>query len=134
VRVKRNEDRLGERWSDRDLQGFAQKDRELLESSSEPKDHAHRAGISRSSFEELRGPERERAEVEIEKARKRDLARLSVSEPGSRATDRPRLAVERVRQGLDGSNSERRSELQRLRRERRSSEHLAPRRNLSRGA
>lgn len=132
--VRRNEDRLGQRWSDRDLERFAKEDRELLQRSIDPADHAHRAGISHSSFEDLRGAERERAEVEIEKARKRDLARLSVSEPGRAASDRPRVALERVRQGLEGSGSERRAELQRLRRERGPSDHLSSRRNLSRGS
>jgi hypothetical protein len=134
ARAERNQGRDGERWSDRDLQRFASEDRELLERSRDPVDHAHRVGIERGRFEELRGPERERAEVEIEKARKRDLKRLSVSEQGPKIADRPRVAVERVRQGFDGSASERRAQLQRLRRERRSSDHLAPRRNLSRGA
>jgi hypothetical protein len=134
ARAERNQSRLGERWSDRDLERFAKEDRELLERSHDPADHAHRAGIERTRFEALRGPERERAEVEIEKARKRDRRRLSVSEPGQKIADRPRVAVERVRQGLEGSGSERRTQLQRLRRERRPTDHLAPRRNLSRGA
>jgi hypothetical protein len=134
ARAERNESRGGERWSGRDLERFAKEDRDLLERSSDPADHAHRVGIERGRFEALRGPERERAEVEIEKARKRDLKRLSVSEQGSRIADRPRVVIERVRQGFDGSASERRAQLQRLRRERRSTDHLAPRRNLSRGA
>jgi hypothetical protein len=134
ARAERNQSRLGERWSDRDLQRFAKEDRELLERSRDPADHAHRAGIERARFEALRGPERERAEVEIEKARKRDLRRLTVSESPQKIADRPRVAAERVRQGLEGSGSERRTQLQKLRRERRPSDHLAPRRNLSRGA
>jgi hypothetical protein len=134
ARVKRNQDRHGERWSDKELEQFADRDRKMLKQSRDPADHAHRAGIDRSRFEGLKGPERERAEVEIEKARKRDLARLSVSEPGQKYADRPRLAVERIRQGIDGSAAERRTQLQRLRRDRRSRDHLSSRRNLSRGA
>jgi hypothetical protein len=133
-RARRNEVRLGQRWSKDDLERFASRDRELLKSSRDPADHAHRAGIERSQFETLRGPERERAEVEIERARKRDLGRLSVSDRGEGFGERPRLAVERLRQGLDGSAAERRTQLQRLRRDRRSTDPPSPRRNLSRGA
>jgi len=133
ARAERNQSRLGKRWSDRDLQRFAKEDGELLRRSHDPAEHSHRAGIERTRFEALRGPDRERAEVEIEKARKRDLRRLSVSQPGRKIADRPRVVAERVRQGVEGSASERRTQLQKLRRERRPIDRLAPRRNLSRG-
>ena len=94
--------RLGERWSDRDLQRFEAEDRELLRSSPNPADHAHRAGYERARFEAMQGPERERAEQEIEKARKRDSQRLAVAfEVPGRIVGRGRQAAERVRQGVE---------------------------------
>jgi hypothetical protein len=131
----RNEERGGERWTKRDLARFVAEDRELLRHSEDLADHAHRAGYERNRFEELKGPERERAKQQIEKARKRDVQRLEV------ATEEPvplvgqgRQALERVRQSADGEGTARRAHLRSLRRERRSRDHLAPRRNLSRGA
>jgi hypothetical protein len=136
ARAGRNEPRGGERWTPRDLQGFAREDRELLRTSTDPADHAHRIGLDRRRFEELRGPDRERAEQQIDKARRRDAQRLEVSaEEGARpARERPRLALERLRQLGEGASPDRREHLRALRRERRSPDHLAPRRNLSRGA
>ncbi len=62
-----------------------------FERSRDPADHAHRAGYERAQFESLRGPERERAEAEIEKARRRDLKRLAVTaEPPGRIVGRAR--------------------------------------------
>jgi hypothetical protein len=135
ARAERNAERGGERWSKRDLARFAAEDRELLQRSKDPADHAHRAGYERSRFEQLKGPERERAEQQIEKARKRDVQRLALAteQPG-RAGGRPRQLVERVRQSAEGNGSTRRAHLRTLRRERRSLDHLQPRRNLSRGA
>jgi hypothetical protein len=131
----RNQRRSGSRWTERDLQRFAAEDRTLLETSRDPADHAHRAGIERSRFESLRGPERARAEAQIEKARKRDLQRLALdSEPPGRIVGRGRIALERVRQGAEGAAPMRREALRALRRERRAGEYLRPRRNLSRGA
>ena len=43
-RAERNRRRGGSRWSERDLERFAAEDRRLLERSSDPADHAHRAG------------------------------------------------------------------------------------------
>ena len=132
--VERNQLVLGERWSDRDRQRFEAEDRELLRSSPNPADHAHRAGYERARFEELRGPERERAEQEIEKVRKRDSQRLAVAfEVPGRIVGRGRQAAERVRQGVEGSGPERREHLRALRRERQSRDQLISRRNLSRG-
>ena len=136
AQVDRNQGRLGERWSGRDLKRFEAEDRELLRSSRDPADHAHRAGYERTQFEALQGPERERAEQEIEKVRKRDSQRLAVaSEVPGRIVGRGRQGAERVRQGAEelGGATARREQLRRLRRERRSRDHLAPRRNLSRG-
>jgi hypothetical protein len=137
ARADRNQSRLGQRWSDRDLERFEAEDRKLLESSRDPTDHAHRAGYERTQFEALQGPERERAEQEIEKARKRDSRRVPVaSEVPGRIVGRARQAAERARQGAEqlGGATVRREHLHRLRRDRRSRDHLAPRRNLSRGA
>ncbi len=132
--VDRNQRELGERWSDRDRQRFEAEDRELLRSSRDLADHAHRAGYERARFEALRGPERERAEQDIEKARKRDSQRLAVaSEVPGRIVGRGRQAAERVRQGVEGDGPARGEHLRALRRERRSADHLASRRNLSRG-
>lgn len=134
-RSERNERRTGERWSAAELKRFAKEGRELLERSREPADHAHRAGYERAAFESLRGGERERAEVEIEKARRRDLKRLAaVERPPGRIAGRASIAAERARQGAEGAAPERRERLRALRRERRSGDHLARRRNLSRGA
>jgi hypothetical protein len=135
ARVDRNESDTGERWSDRDLGRFEAEDQELLKSSHDPADHAHRAGYERSQFEALKGSERQRAEREIEKARKRDVKRATVSsEVPGRIVGRPRQGAERVRQGLEdlGGSSRRSEQLVRLRRERRA-EKLPSRRNLSRG-
>jgi hypothetical protein len=137
ARVDRNQSRLGGRWSDRDLQRFEEEDRELLQGSRDPADHAHRAGYQRTQFEALKGPERERAEQEIEKARKRDSQRLALaSEVPGRIVGRGRQAAERVRQGAEelGGATARREQLRRLRRDRRNpGDRPAPRRNLSRG-
>jgi hypothetical protein len=136
ARAERNEQRGGERWSRRDLQGFVRQDRELLRGSTDPVDHAHRIGLDRRRFEQLSGPERERAEERIEKARRRDAKRLEVSadDGGHPARERPRLALERVRQLGEGASPKRREHLRALRRERRGRDRLATRRNLSRGA
>ena len=135
--VDRNESGSGERWSDRDLRRFEVEDRELLEESHDPADHAHRAGYERTQFEALEGPERQRAEREIEKARKRDIKRVAVaSEVPGRIVGRGRQGAERVRQGLedlgDFGSSSRSEQLLRLRREHRAAA-LPSRRNLSRG-
>ncbi len=137
ARVDRNESGSGGRWSDRDLRRFEVEDRELLEKSHDPADHAHRAGYERTQFEALEGPERQRAEREIEKARKRDVKRVAVAaELPGRIVGRGRQGAERVRQGLedlgDFGSSSRPEQLLRLRRERRAAA-LPSRRNLSRG-
>jgi hypothetical protein len=134
--AERNEAGGGGRWSARDLRRFAQEDRALLRGSADPADHAHRIGMERSRFEQLQGPDRDRAAEQIEKARRRDAKRLEVSADtdGRLAVDRPRLALERIRQVTGGDAPRRREHLQALRRERRSGENLSPRRNLSRGA
>jgi hypothetical protein len=136
ARAARNEERGGGRWTRRDLSGFAREDRELLRRSTDPADHAHRIGMERSRFEQLQGPDRERAGDQIEKARRRDAQRAQVSaEPGSeRGRGRPKLALERIRQGADGDGPKRWEHLRTLRREHRNRDHLSPRRNLSRGA
>jgi hypothetical protein len=136
ARAHRNEASGGERWTRRDLAGFVREDGALLRDSIDPADHAHRIGMERSRFEQLQGPDRERAAGQIEKARHRDLQRLEVSATaaGRPAIERPRLALERVRQVADGEAPRRREHLRTLRRERRSRDHLSPRRNLSRGA
>jgi hypothetical protein len=138
ARTEANEARGGERWTRRDLAGFAREDRRLLRESSDPADHAHRIGMDRGRFEELRGPDREQALERIEKARRRDLQRLVVDSrpdgPVTAALERPRLALERLRQVGEGAAPERREQLRALRRERRARDHLNPRRNLSRGA
>jgi hypothetical protein len=135
-RAARNEQRGGERWTRRDLAGFAREDRALLRGSKDPADHAHRIDMERSRFEQLEGPDRERAARQIEKARRRDARRLEVSADGDdrRAGDRPRIALERVRQLSGGDAPRRREHLQTLRRERRARDLRFPRRNLSRGA
>jgi len=135
ARAEGNQRRDGERWSSAELRRFTAEDRRLLERSTDPAEHAHRAGYERHRFEQLRGPERERAEAEIDRARRRDLKRLAVSlDPPGRIAGRPRLLSERVRQGAEGEASARREHLRSLRRERRAADHLASRRNLSRGA
>jgi hypothetical protein len=136
ARADSSEGRSGERWSERDLQRFEAEDRELLEKSHDPADHAHRAGYERVQFEALKGPERERAEQEIEQARKRDAKRAAVtSEAPSRIFGRPRQGAERVRQGVEGlkGTNERHEQLLRLRRERRAEAVASRRRNLIRG-
>jgi hypothetical protein len=137
ARAERNEEREGERWSARDLRRFGREDRTLLRDSTDPADHSHRIGMERSRFEQLKGPDRERAAEQIEKARRRDARRLELSgeEDATRpARERSHLALERIRQLGEGASPERRKHLVALRRERRSRDHLAPRRNLSRGA
>ena len=134
-RVEQNQARGGSRWSKEDLDRYAAEDRRLLEHSTEPADHAHRAGYERARVEQLRGPDRERAEAQIERARKRDLKRLSVAaDPPGPIAGRPRLAAERIRQLKDGEAPSRREHLRGLRRQLRAAEHLHPRRNLSRGS
>ena len=132
-RAERGERSSGERWSERDLRRFGAEDAELLRTSRDPADHAHRIGMARREFEALPEPERERAAERIEGERKRDLRRLEVSsEPPGRIAGRPRLAAEGARQRIEG-DTQRREHLRRLRRERRAGR--APlRRNLSRGA
>jgi hypothetical protein len=136
--VERNQARLGERWSGRDLRRFEAEDQELLENSRDPADHAHRAGYERTRFEALSGPERQRAEEEIERARKRDSKRQAVASmlPG-RIRGRRRQGAERMRQATeeagDFGSSGRYEQLRRLRRERRA-DPLTSRRNMSRGA
>ena len=99
ARADRNQDRGGERWSEADLERFAKEDRELLRTSRDPADHAHRAGLDRAEFEALRGPDRERAEEAIEKARVRDRKRLDVAtEVPGRLAGRGRQAAEALRQ------------------------------------
>jgi hypothetical protein len=138
ARAERGEQRGGERWTRRDLAGFAREDRALLRDSTDPADHSHRIGMERSRFEQFQGPDRERAAEQIEKARRRDARRLEVTadgEPDVRPPGRrPKLALERVRQVATGEAPRRREHLRELRRERRSRDQLAPRRNLSRGA
>jgi hypothetical protein len=133
-RTATNERRHGERWSSAHLAKVAEEDRELLRRSIDPADHAHRAGFDRRQFEELRGPERERAIEAIEKARERDRHRLEVvsGEPG-RVRGRGRRAAEGLRQRQEESPAERRERLGRLRRQRRSTPDQSLRRNLSRG-
>jgi len=134
ARADRNQRSLGERWSERDLARFAGEDRALLEGSRDPADHAHRAGYERASFEALRGPERERAEEAIEKARRRDRQRLLAAEPPGRIAGRGRAVGEGIRQRGEGSAAERREHLRGLRRDRRAARNAFPqRRNLSRG-
>lgn len=134
ARTRRNEERGGDRWSEREIERFGAEDRELLRSSSDPREHAHRAGYERSHFDELTGPERHRAEQRIEKARKRDLQRLDLVEASSPLVGNARGVVERVRQENEGDGTARRVHLRSLRRERRENDHLSSRRNLSRGA
>lgn len=120
------ERRGGERWTTGHLTQIAREDEELLRTSTDPADHAHRAGLDRRKFEELRGPERERAVEEIEKARVRDKRRLEVSteEPG-RVRGRGRRVAESIEQ--------RHERFARLRQERGRSPDHSQRRNLSRG-
>jgi hypothetical protein len=134
ARAARNEERGGERWHSADVRRLGKEDRDLLRNSTDPADHSHRIGMERSRFEKLRGPEREHTIEKIEKARRRDLGRLEISEDGGGPTERPRLALERVRQLGEGAAPTRREHLRSLRRERRPREQPAPRRNLSRGA
>ena len=102
-RAERQPARRAERLHPRELARFAREDRELLRRSTDPADHAHRAGIERQRFEALRGPEREAAEERIERARRRDRQRLALLEPDApRPTTAARAAVERVRQAGGG--------------------------------
>lgn len=124
----------GERFSTADLSRFAAQDRELLRRSSDPGDHAHRIGLDRRQFEELRGVDRERAIEGIEKARARDERRLEVAsgEPG-RVRGRARRLAEGMEQRQEESPAQRRERLARLRRQRRQAPEASHRRNLSRG-
>ncbi len=124
----------GERFSTADLTRFAAQDRQLLRSSSDPADHAHRIGLDRRQFDQLRGGERERAIEGIEKARARDERRLEVAsgEPG-RVRGRARRLAEGIEQRREESPAERRERLARLRRQRRLAPDASHRRNLSRG-
>jgi hypothetical protein len=128
------EKRSGERFSRTDLSRFAAEDRELLRRSSDPADHAHRIGLERRQFEELRGVERERTIEGIEKARARDERRLEVArgEPG-RVRGRARRFAEGREQRQEETPVERRERLARLRRQRRLAPEASHRRNLSRG-
>jgi hypothetical protein len=136
ARAERNSEGGGERWTRKDVARFAKEDRELLRASTDPAEHAHRAGYERARFETLEGPDRDRAEARIEKARRRDLQRLEVTTKPEQAaaTDRPNLLAERGRQLAGGEGPNRRTHLRTLKRERRRTDHLTPRRNLSRGA
>jgi hypothetical protein len=133
-RTASNQRRHGERWSSAHLSQIATEDHELLRRSTDPADHAHRAGLERKRFEELRGPERERAVEAIEKARLRDQQRLEVlgAEPG-RVRGRGRRVAEGLRQRQEESPAERRERLGRLRRQPLAAAELGTRRNLSRG-
>jgi hypothetical protein len=133
-RTAAEERRTGDRYPPADLSRFAEEDRELLRRSSDPADHAHRIGLDRRQFEELRGAERERAIEGIEKARTRDERRLEVAsgEPG-RVRGRARHLAEAREQRQEESPAERRQRLARLRRERRLVPEASHRRNLSRG-
>jgi hypothetical protein len=134
ARADRNQRSFGERWSEHDLERFAEEDRALLRDSRDPAEHAHRAGLARSEFEALRGPDRERVEEAIERARRRDRQRLeAAAEAPGRVVGRARQGAEALRQRAEGTAPERREHLRRLRRER-GIERLASRRNLSRGA
>lgn len=128
------ERRTGGRFSSADLSRYAEEDRELLRRSSDPADHAHRLGLDRRQFEELRGAPRERAIEGIEKARARDERRLEVAsgEPG-RVRGRARRLAEGREQRQEESPAERRERLARLRRQRRLAPGASHRRNLSRG-
>jgi hypothetical protein len=138
ARADHNERTTGRRWSAEDLRRFADQDRRLLASSSEPADHVHRIGMARSRFDALQGPERRSAERAIEQAIRRDRQRLGASDqrPGRIAglarAGRTVAEAGRQRGAEAGSRAE---HLRRLRdRRRRSPAHLAARRNLSRGA
>ena len=90
--------------------------------------------MQRAEFEALPEGERERAAERIGQETKRDRRRLEVAtELPGRIAGRGRQAAEGARQRLEGSASERREHLRRLRRERRASQPPV-RRNLSRGA
>ncbi|MGB7588358.1 MAG: hypothetical protein WBM00_06580, partial [Solirubrobacterales bacterium] len=141
ARAHSNEERMGRPWSDRDLKKFGQENRQQLEQSNDPRipfnphDHAHRAGYSRSQFEELKGDAREQAVEKIKKATERDRKQLLVAtETPGRIVGRGRQSGERIRQFKEGAGPDRRAELKRLRRERREARLAANRRNLSRGA
>ncbi len=126
----RDEARAGERGSDPGLARFLSEDRELLKNSKAPVDHAHRIGLDRTEFEGKVGPDRERAEEAIEKARVRDVRRLEVASdiPG-RIRGRPRQLAEGLSQRREEGWHERRQRLKGLRRERHT---RIARRNLSR--
>jgi hypothetical protein len=133
-RTASDQHRHGEKWSPAHLKQIAEQDGDLLRRSKDPAEHAHRAGLDRKQFEQLRGPERERAVEAIERARLRDQQRLEVisGEPG-RVRGGARRSVEGLRQRQEESPTERRERLQRLRRERRRTPDPGLRRNLSRG-
>jgi hypothetical protein len=134
--VDRNKEKLGQRWSDRDLKRFGKEDRELLEGSKDPAQHAHRIGMGRKEFEELDTPEREAAQERIEAARVRDRQRVNVADevPG-RVVHRFAQWEEKLDQrGESHGAALRKEHLRSLRRDRRARQHLPPpRRNLSRG-
>jgi hypothetical protein len=134
ARARGNERRLGERFSSQDIERFAREDAELLRTSRDPADHAHRAGIDRAEFEAMSGTRRQEAEERIERAATRDRQRLAVSSelPG-RIAGRPRELLEGLRQRSGESAEARRAHLRRLRRERLTARPQL-RRNLSRGA
>ena len=129
-----DQSRGGEKWSPGHLSQIAEEDRELLRRSTDPADHAHRAGLERRQFEQLGGPERVRAVEAIEKARLRDQQRLEVisAQPG-RVRGRGRHAAEGLRQRQEEAPGERRERLRTLRRQSHKSPDPGLRRNLSRG-
>jgi hypothetical protein len=136
ARAAENERTLGRRFSHSDLERYGREDRALLERSRDPREHAHRAGYTRTQFDRLEGTERKRVEREIERATERDRRRLGIVTGASGAIrEGPRLVAERLRQGREETAAERRAELERLRRHRRHRRNRpAPhRRNLSRG-
>jgi hypothetical protein len=137
--VEHNQRVHGQRWTEKDLERYGAEDRKLLEGPQDPALHAHRIGMGRREFEELRGPQYEKAAEEVEQARKRDLKQVNVLDdvPGrvpSRAKYRYKAEKRRQRKEADGAD--RRAEhLKGLRRDRRARRYLPPpRRNLSRGA
>ena len=123
--------RAGGRGSDPGLERFLTEDRELLKSSKRarrpcPPDRPGPHRVRRQCV----GPDRERAEEAIEKARVRDVRRLEVASdiPG-RVRGRPRQLAESLSQRREEGWHERRQRLKGLRRERRT---RIARRNLSR--
>ena len=122
ARTERNPRSDGKSFEKADLRAFAPRGPRAPPHLHRPADHTHRIGLERSRFEELGGPERERAAEQIEKARRRDARRLEVASeegPEHPVRERPRLALERIRQLGEGASPERREHLRALRRERR---------------